>query len=235
MNFRSYLFMCLATVLVVTGCAKTEIADREQNVTGKLPHPTTVWVYDFAATAAGLPVHTGLDKKYFEQSPPQTAEHLAEGKKLGAEIQSELVYLLRGMGMQAEHAVAGTTLQINDLVIQGYIFSFDEGDAKKRVAIGMGKGASHLKAAVEGLQMTQTGLRVLGSGSMDAGGGKMPGGAVGLAALIATNNPAGLIIGTGMKFYGEKTGSSKVEGRAKQMAEEIAEQMEERFKEQGWL
>jgi len=70
---------------------------------------------------------------------------------------------------------------------------------------------------------------------MDAGGNKTPGGAVGLLALAATKNPAGLIVSTGLHAYGEHTGDSKVEGRAKQTAEEIAEQIQERFKEQGWL
>jgi hypothetical protein len=36
---------------------------------------------------------------------------------------------------------------------------------------------------------------------------------VGAATLIATANPAGLIISTGMKAYGEMIGKSKVEGR----------------------
>ena len=36
---------------------------------------------------------------------------------------------------------------------------------------------------------------------------------MGLAALIATHNPAELIIGTGVKLHGEKTGSSTVEGK----------------------
>jgi hypothetical protein len=49
------------------------------------------------------------------------------------------------------------------------------------------------------------------------------GAAVGVAGLIATGNPAGLIISTGMKVYGEESASSKVEGRAKATAKEIAD------------
>jgi len=89
--------------------------------------------------------------------------------------------------------------------------------------------------AVEGLQMTTEGLRLLGSGSTDAEGNKTPGGAVGLATLIATHNPAGLIISTGMKVYDEKSGAGKVEGRAKQTAKEIADILKKRFEEEGWL
>jgi hypothetical protein len=227
--------VALAALLIVTGCAKTEITHQEKKVLGPFPHPDQIWVYDFAATSEDLPVHSSLDKEYFEKSPPQTKEHIAEGKKLGKEIQTELVAELHKFGISAKHATAETKPQLNDIVIQGYIISFDEGDATKRVAIGMGQGASHLKAVVEGLQMTEAGLRVIGSGSMDSGGNKTPGGAVGLVALAATKNPAGLIVSTGMHAYGEHTGDSKVEGRAKQMAEEIAEQIQERFKEQGWL
>ena len=83
--------------------------------------------------------------------------------------------------------------------------------------------------------MTAQGLRKLGSGTSDSGGDKVPRGAVGLAVLLAKGNPAGLIIQTGVKVYSEKTGSSKVEGRAKQTAEEIAEILKKRFQEQGWI
>jgi len=35
--------------------------------------------------------------------------------------------------------------------------------------------------------------------------------------------------------YGEESGSSKVEGRAKQTAKEIADVLKKRFQEQGWI
>jgi hypothetical protein len=235
MNFRFCLILSLAALLVIVGCAKTKITERDQVVTGKLPRPTTIWVYDFAATPADLPIHTSFDKEHYAQSAPQTAEQIAEGRKLGSEIQTELVYELRNMGMSSEHAIKGTTPQLNDLVIEGYILSYKEGDEKKRIGIGLGAGASDLKVAIEGLQMTAHGLRLLGSGSTDAEGNKTPGAAVGLATMIATHNPLGLIISTGMKVYDEKSGKGKVGGRAKQTAKELAEQLEIRFKEQGWM
>ncbi len=113
------------------------------------------------------------------------------------------------MGMPAEQAMAGITPQINDLVIRGYFLSIDVGSAEKRVAIGFGSGESELRVAVEGFQMTAQGLRKLGSGTTDSTGSKAPGGALGLATLLATHNPAGLIIGTGMKVYGEESGRAR--------------------------
>jgi hypothetical protein len=38
-----------------------------------------------------------------------------------------------------------------------------------------------------------------------------------------------------MKVYGEASGSSKVEGRAKATAKEIADALKQRFQEQGWI
>ena len=68
-----------------------------------------------------------------------------------------------------------------------------------------------------------------------ASGSKTPGAAVGLAALVATHNPLGLIVSTGMKAYGEVSGSAKIEGRAKQTAKEIADHLKIRFEQEGWI
>jgi len=229
------LGILIAVGMLFSGCASTKVTEREQDVFGQLPRPSNIWVYDFVATHDDLPSDSVFAGQHDLDTTPQTSEQIAEGKKLGNEIASELVGQIRNMGMPAEKATAGTVLQINDLVIRGYLLSMKEGDAKKRVAIGLGKGASELRTAVEGFQMTSQGLRKLGSGTVESGSGKTPGMAVGAATLLATHNPAGLIISTGMKVYGEESGKSTVEGRAKQTAEEIADALKERFKEEGWI
>ena len=235
MNFRNHIVMCLLALLVITGCASTKIDSRDELVTQKLPRPNTIWVHDFAATPSDVPDKSALAGKHSEHSPPQTAKEIAMGRQLGDEIASQLIEQINGMGMSAERASAGTTPQINDIVIQGYLISFNAGSAVKRIAIGFGSGASDLKVAAEGFQMTAQGLRKLGSGSTDAEGGKTPGADLGVLGLIATHNPAGLIISSGMKIYGQESGRSTVEGRAKQTAKEIADVLKKRFQEQGWI
>jgi hypothetical protein len=204
-------------------------------VTGKLPRPANIWVYDFAATPADVPAESALAGQHSKHNPPQTTKEIAMGRELGAEIETQLVKQIRAMGMPAEHAVAGTTPQINDLVIRGYLVSFNAGSAAKRILIGFGSGASDLKVAVEGFQMTAQGLRKIGSGSTDSAGAKTPGADLGALSLLATHNPVGLIVSTGMKVYGQESGRSTVEGRAKQTATEIAEVLKKRFQEQGWI
>ena len=236
MQFFTRIGLCVLAVAVAAGCASTETSDRQRLVYEKLPRPNHIWVYDFAATPAEIPAASALAGQTTEHATPQTPEQIELGRKLGEAIAAQIVDEIRGgMGLPAKRALSSTKPDINDIVIRGYLLSVEEGSATKRVAIGFGSGASHLTTAVEGFQMTAQGLRKLGSGTVDSGGGKTPGAALGVVALIATANPAGLIVGGGVKAYGEYSGSSKIEGRAKAIAKEIAEKLKPKFQEQGWI
>jgi Domain of unknown function (DUF4410) len=232
MNSRSHIVSCLLALVFVAGCASTKVTDRQILVTEQIPRPNHILVYNFAATPADAPE---LAAQGAGGGTPQTAEQIEEGRQLGALIASHLAADIRAMGLPADAVPIGTPPQVNDLVIKGYLLSVQEGSAAKRLAIGFGSGASELTTAVEGFQMTPQGLRKLGSGTVDAGGSKTPGAAVGVVGLIATGNPAGLIISTGMKVYGEASGSSKLEGRAEATAKEIADKVKPRFQQQGWI
>jgi len=235
MKSQSRIVLCLYALVVVAGCASIEVTERQEYKGGKIPRPGHIWVYDFAATPAEVPAGSALAGQPVEHPTPQTPEQIATGRQVGEQIAVQLVEEIRGMGLPAMRASSGTKPEINDLVIRGYLLSIDEGDATKRVAVGFGSGASHLNVAAEGFQMTAQGLRKLGGGKAVSGGGKTPGGAVGVAALIVTGNPVGLIVGGGAKAYGEYSGSSKIEGRAKETAKLIAEKVKPKFQEQGWI
>jgi uncharacterized protein DUF4410 len=235
MQFFTRLAVCVLALTVAAGCASTEVSDRQEYKGGKLPRPHHIWVYDFAATPAEVPAESALAGQHAEHPTPQTPEQIELGRNLGEAIATQMVEEIINMGLPAKRASSRTQPEINDLVFRGYLLSVDEGSATKRVAIGFGSGASELTTAVEGFQMTAQGLRKLGSGKVGAGGGKTPGGALGVATLIATGNPAGLIIGGGMKAYGEYSGSSKIEGRAKATAKEITDVLKTRFQEEGWI
>ena len=226
---------CLFALVVVAGCASTKGTSHPLAVGEKLPRPGHIWVYDFAATPAEIPADSALAGQHSDHPSPQTPEQIATGRQVGKELAMDLVDEIRGMGMPGVRASSDTKPEINDLVIRGYLLSFDEGSATKRVAIGFGSGGSELSVAAEGFQVTAQGLRKLGSGTTESGGSKTPGGAVGVAAVIATGNPVGLIVGTGAKAYGEYSGSAKIEGRAKATAKEIGDKLKVRFQQQGWI
>ena len=235
MQSHSRLVSCLFALVVVTGCASTTVTDRQILVNDKLPRPERILVYDFVATPADVPADSALGGQSAAPRTPQTAEQIVAGRQVGADIAAQLAKEIRGMGLPAEQAARQTPPRLGDIVIRGYLVSIDEGSAAKRIAIGFGSGASELKTVVEGYQMTEQGLRQLGSGSMNAGGSKSPGAAPPLAVAVASGNPVGLIVSGGMKVYGEASGSSTIEGRVKQTAKEIADQLRTRFEQQGWI
>src|SRR5882724_8617686 len=92
---------------LLAGCASTKISDRQQNFTGQLPRPNVIWVYDFVATPADLPADSALAGESDVDTTPQTAEQIAEGRKLGTQIATELVAQINNTGMTAAHATAG--------------------------------------------------------------------------------------------------------------------------------
>jgi hypothetical protein len=226
----------LFVMLLAAGCASTKVTNQEHIMIGLLPKPTHIWVYDFVATASDVPSDSALAGDSNVDTTPQTEEEIAEGRQLGTEIATQLAEQIRAMGLPALEATpANATPQVNDLVFRGYLLSIKPGSAAKRVVIGFGAGASELRTMVEGYQMTEQGLRKIGSGTVQSGGSKTPGAALGVATFLATANPAGLIISGGMKVYGEASGKSTIQGRAQATAKEIAKVLKTRFEEQGWI
>jgi Domain of unknown function (DUF4410) len=223
----------LLALVIVAGCASTEITERQRYEGEKLARPDRIIVHDFTANPAEVPPESALAAELASALP--TPEQLEVGRKLGAQVAKELVANLQGMGLPAAPAAGEPAPQVNDIVLRGYFVSIDEGRAGKRVLVGFGSGEAEMRAAVEGYQMTAQGLRLLGSGEVEAGGSKMPGMAVPLAVLAATHSPIGLIVGGTAKATGEVTGSETIEGAAERTADEIAAQLRTVAEEQGWI
>jgi hypothetical protein len=234
-KYQGYILMCLSALFAFGVNAGTKVTERDEIVVEEIPKPAHIWVYDFSATASDIPKESELAGQSSDHDSPQTEEQVATGRKLGADIAAELVSKIKAMGLAAERPVAGTKPDINDLVIRGSLVSMVAGSEKKRFVVGFGSGESELKVAVEGFQMTAEGLRKLGYGSTESTGPKTPGEAAGVLALVATHNPIGLIVSTGIKAHEHKTGADTLEGRARDTAKEIAKVLKQRFQEQGWI
>jgi Domain of unknown function (DUF4410) len=224
----------IAVVALLAGCASTKVTEQQTFLTGPLPKPSTIWIHNFAGSPADVPPGTDFATLSTDQGPPPTPQEIATGRQLGAQLSASLVTDLQAMGLPAQLATPATRPQINDIVIQGCLYSVTEGSAAQRITIGFGAGASELSAAVEGFQVTPSGLRKLGSADVQSGGNKTPGMLLGAATYAATKNPAGLILATGMKVYGQESGKDTIQGRVDAAAKEIADQLNARFQAQGW-
>jgi hypothetical protein len=234
-SFR-HIALCLLALVVAVGCASTEVTQRDSKIgTEKIARPDRIYVYPFAASHAGIPTWSTTADQFAQPIKPPTPEELEVGRKVGALVAKELVTDIQEMGLLALEGGTQSRPQPNDLMITGYFGAVEEGGTVKRLTIGFGAGAAELVTTVEGYQMTPGGPRLLGSAKLDSAGGKTPGLFVPLAVLAATANPIGLIVMGGAKVGMELTGRSKIEGAAKRTAEAIAEQLQVRFKEQGWI
>ena len=166
----------------------------------------------------------------------QTPEEIATGQQLGAEIAAQLVQQIQSHGNARSAGWGG-----NDAADQRH----RDPRLSRFSPRGQCRRARRHRLRRRGVRFEDGGRRLPDDArrgcansdpaAVDAGGGKSPGAALGVVGLLATANPAGLIISSGMKVYGEASGSSKVEGRAKATAKEIADVLKKRFQEQGWI
>lgn len=228
----------LFLVAMLAGCASTKVTGQTPMSAPGLARPNMIWVYDFVAAPADMPADSSLAGQLDAPSTPPAPEELETGRKYGAMIAQQLVKDIQAMGMPASEAGPGTSPQVGDAVIRGYIVSTEGGGAGgmvKRMVIGFGAGTAEMDTVVEGYVMTPQGLRKLGSGTLTSAGNKSPGMVVPAAVMLATANPVGLIVVGGLKIAGAATGRSGLEGRAKATADEIAAQLKIRFQDRGWI
>jgi hypothetical protein len=227
---------CALALALFAGCASTRVSNRQSEIEGqKIPRPRTIIVHDIALTPADLPPGSALAPHATAPDKPMDEKQLETGRQLGAAIAKSLVEEINATGMHAVRADGAPGPVLNDIEIYGAFVSVDEGSAAKRVIVGFGYGGANLQTFVEGFQMTDQGLRRLGSGEVGAGGNKTPGVAVPVLVTLATANPIGLVVGGAAKAYGELSGSETIEGDGKRTAKEIAEVLKQRFEEQGWI
>jgi hypothetical protein len=214
--------------------AKTPVTDHPL-VTGEIPRPAMIWVYAFASSPTDIPANSVL-APLKEGAAPLTASEISTGVALGTEMATELVQQINAMGLMAQVADANSMPAVNDIVLRGYFISMTKGSDKKRFIIGCSSGAAELKVAMEGFEVTDSGVKPLGSGTADAGkGGYSPGAGIGLLSFAATKNPLGLIISTGVKLHDKKTGKDAVSGKSRDDVKAIAKVLKKRFEAQGWL
>jgi len=224
----------LVVLIVLAGCASTEVTDAQRYEGPKLAKPGRIMVDDFAVTADEVRSDSALASRS-DGATPQSEEEIEAGRKLAEEVAKRLVEDLQGMGLPAVRAAGQPAPQVDDIVIKGSFVTVDEGSAGKRILLGFGSGSADLQTVVEGYQMTPDGLRKLAGGEVTSEGNKTPGMVVPLAVAAATTNPIGLIVVGGLKLTQEATGSATIEGRAKATADEIAARIKTGAERQGWI
>jgi hypothetical protein len=225
----------LFVLLVATGCASTDVTQRQYYDGAQLPRPGRILVYDFTANPAEVPPESAFAASHAVAQMAPTPQELDMTTKLGAEVARQVTAQLQEAGLPAVQAAGQPAPQVNDIVIRGYFVSTEEGSAMKRMIVGFGSGNAELTTAVEGFQMTPQGLHQLGNATVESGGNKTPGIILPAAVMAATASPIGLVVGGTMKLAGEATGRTTIEGNASRTADVVSDQLIAAAKRHGWI
>ena len=134
----------LFAVVLFAGCASTNVTQATPMSSPGLARPNQIWVYNFVAASADMPVDSSIGGQMSTPSTPPTLEEIDTGRKYGTQIAQELVADIQAMGLSATLAGPGSTPQVGDGVIRGYLVLAQGGGAVKRFAIGFGAGTTEM-------------------------------------------------------------------------------------------
>src|ERR1700704_5131703 len=121
------IVLCLLALAVVAGCASTNVTQQTPMSSPGLARPNQIWVYDFVAAPSDMPADSSLAGQVGAPSTPPTPEEIETGRKYGEMIAKQWVKDIKNMGMPAVEAGPGSSPQVGDGVIRGYIVSTEGG------------------------------------------------------------------------------------------------------------
>lgn len=228
-------------LLAVSACAQTSV-ETTGEVSGQIPKPDRILVYDFAVTPDEVELDQGLgaDIKNEIEHDTSLAARTAQEIKIGHAVvnvmSEELVKAIQGYGFPAERALGlPTKKEGHTLLVKGQLFSVDEGNSTERIVIGLGAGRTSVQARVQLYAITPEGMEKVEAMQGEANGMPQPGMAetMGVGAIAGHLLVSTLVSGT-LTTGGELTWNS-VDGDGKRLAKGVAADLEKYFISQGWL
>jgi hypothetical protein len=224
----------IASILVLATCSALACAGGSSRALTRerspLPRPSGVLIYDFAVDAEDVVIDSFGPN--FVRGDGSRAERDSTGRAVAALLSERIVAQLDERGIRARKASASASIPLDAIAVKGQFVSIQEGDQMGRTVIGLGAGSEKLEAQVQIYQMTEDGLRRIGTEAGEAHGRKTPGVAgpavVGAAAGVA----AGVVISSAMNIGSELKGPMKA--RVNDLAEVFADRAVEFYEQQGW-
>jgi hypothetical protein len=234
---------CTSKVLVSLLCALTSLAScaptsvSPSMVVGSptsLPKPERIAVYDFVVAANDVsPNNAPLSRLMRAVGSSQTADELKVGRSVANTLSVELVAALRDLQIPVERA---STAPVADrtLAIEGQFISIDEGNRLRRVAIGLGAGASDVRTHTQLYLGTPAGPRLVDEFETEAGSSRKPGAAVTMGASSAVSAGAAASRAAVGGVQAATEPQDTAEADAKRTAAELAKRVKQIFVDRGW-
>ncbi len=219
-------------LVAMAACTRTEVKQGQANTSGRLARPDVVMISDYTFNPSLVKLDAGVAQRVVRAVGSETdaQKQAAIVKRVADAVSEDLVKEVRKLGFTAARTSSGTAVTGGtQFFITGQFMTIDEGNETRRNIIGLGAGASEVKADTQFLYRTPDGTtQRLQTFVADAQSGRKPGAAETLGAgaalgMVAASDVASEKLGADVKSLGEK------------MAGEIAKQLAELFKQQGWV
>lgn len=196
--------------------------------TSQLSKPTSIVVYNFAATADEVKLNSAMLNRVRTKvsgSESETKEKLAQ--KIIDDFSDSLVKDLEKTGIPASRGVVGATAPEGSLAVQGDFSLIDEGNRTRRMAIGLGAGVSKIVAHVECYVRQTDKNTMLTEFNATSQSSRKPGAAETMGAGAAPEVTAAASGATELK--------QGAEGDTGRMAKAVAKQITKTLAAQGWI
>jgi hypothetical protein len=179
-------------ILLVAGCAQTEIRSQGETMQRNLPSPGRVLVYDLAVNAGEVTANQSIvAREMAAQSSESSWQQATEiGHQAADAFATDLVAELLKTGLNAQRATRDSTIYQNDFLVMGHFIDVNEGNRLRRLVIGFGAGASDVNAQIFVYQEAGDRKREVLEFATHADSGDMPGAAVTMGAGAAAQGGA---------------------------------------------
>jgi hypothetical protein len=227
------------SLFALTGCAPTSVFVRSE-YGGRLQQPDQILVFNFSTSPEEVKLDEGVTSEVKSlvkgTRTPKTEEELKVGHAVSDSLAKKLVQDLRKLGYPANRAsIRPPAGEANVLLIEGQIYSIDEGNRAERVVIGLGAGRTDVKAYTQIYFLRRSGKFLVEQLQTDAKSGYKPGMAETEGASIAAGHWAvGLAVGAGLSAGSEVYGAN-VDADAERTAKDISKQLNDFFVSKGWV
>lgn len=196
--------------------------------TASLARPTSIVVYNFAATDEEVKLNkSALNRVRMRVSGKQDDEKTKLAHKVADDFSESLMKDLKKTGLPVTKGVKGELPPDNSLAVQGDFQLIDEGNRARRMAIGLGAGASKVEAHVECYLKQPAENTMLTEFIAASESSRKPGAAETMGAGAAPEVAAAAGGVTEMK--------QGAEGDADRMAKAIAKEIRKALKIRGWI
>ncbi len=192
-----------------------------------LSRPTSIVVYDFASSDEEVKLNnSALNRVRMRVSGQQEDEKTKLAHKVASDFSESLIKDLEKTGLPVSRGVRGELPPDHSLAVQGDFQLIDEGNRARRMAIGLGAGASKVEAHVDCYLKQLDRNTMLTEFTAASESSRKPGAAETMGAGAAPDIAAAAGGVTEMK--------QGAEGDADRLAKAIAKEISKALQAQGW-